>query len=311
MLGNGILETTTGATTGDLTLTGVTGRPRFSDFFTANATEASADIFYYSILTQDTIPVLVEQGIGWLSATGTLKRATILCTYSSGVPTFMGTAFSLTSGSTYNVICTPEAAAFDVGLHEIASLTGSGAIRAILSPHLTQQHGGGAMVKDRLIYVPVRVDTPRKIASIRANNGGTAGTGGTRGWRIGLYSCLKNGMPGRLIEQSGDIASSSFGAISYSLASALRLLPGWYYVGLVHDYGTTAPTVYANANNNNVAVANTPLGANTTSGLGFTIGCYEALSSGWTTMPSTANSTQTTIASGGGVYAPAVALGVG
>lgn len=306
MLGNGIIETTTGATTGDLTLTGVTNRPRFSDFFTANATEASADEFYYSILTQDTIPVLVEQGIGWLSATGTLKRATILATYSAGVPTHGGTAFSLTSGSTYNVICTPEAASLVLGPHALASLTGGGTVRAIGPPHIGPTSSSAAAVKDRLYYVPILVDTPVFIKSIRVNCGGVSGATGTRGFRVGLYSCLRTGLPGRKLYESGDLVATAYAARTYDLngSTGVRLMPGWYYVALVHDYSVTAPTFYGASAVASNHYNNTPLGKSTTTGIEAAVGCYEALSASWSSLPSTASGTQTAIAAVTGVFCP-------
>ena len=306
MLGNGILETTTGATTGDLTLTGVTNRPRFSDVFAANATEASADVFYYSILTQDTIPILVEQGIGWLSATGTLKRGSILATYSSGVPTYGGSAFSLTSGSTYNVICTPEAAAVLSGVHALASLTGGGTVRSIGPAHIGPTNSSAAAVKDRLYYVPIRVDTPVLVKSIRVNCGGAGGAGGTRGFRVGLYSCLRTGLPGRKLYESGDLVATAYAARTYDLngSTGVRLMPGWYFVALVHDYGTTAPTFYGASAVASNHYNNTPLGKSTTTGIEAAIACYEALSASWSRLPSTASGTQTAIASITGVFCP-------
>lgn len=307
MIGNGILETTTGATTGDLTLTGVTNRPRFSDFFTANATEAQADIFCYSILTQDTIPILVEQGIGWLSATGTLKRATVLVTYSGGVPTFMGSAAALSSGTTYNVICSPEAyLAGGAGIHGFSNA--SGARRGIGMEHQSGVGSSGSNVKDRLVYVPIRVATPLLATSINFQNGATAGAGGTRGWRIGLYSCLRNGNPGRKLEESGNITSTSYGSISYTFASARRLLPGWYYMAVVHDYATTVPTIYAHGNGTNNGISDTPAG--NADPVNRQMGLYEALTAGWTGLPSVASSSLTAISPGGGVYAPNGTIGV-
>lgn len=307
MIGNGILETTTGATTGDLTLTGVTGRPRFSDFFVANATEAQADIFCYSILTQDTIPILVEQGIGWLSASGTLKRATVLVTYSGGVPTFMGSAATLNSGTTYNVICSPEAyLTGGAGIHGFSNASGGGV--GIAMEHQSGVGSTGTIAKDRLVYVPIRVATPRLATSITFLNGATAGVGGTRGWRIGLYSCLRNGNPGRKIEESGNITSTAYSGISYTFAAPRRLLPGWYYLAAVHDYATTAPTIYAHGNAANLGISDTPAGNSYPAGR--VMGVYEALTAGWTALPAVASTSLTAINPGGGVYAPAGTIGV-
>lgn len=298
MLGNGILETTTGATTGDLTLTGVTNRPRFSDIFTANATEASADEFAYSILTQDSVPILVEQGIGWLSATGTLKRATILATYSSGVPTYGGTAFSLTSGSTYNVICTPEAGMLHLGVPAIASLTGGGAIRAIGPKHQGPTASSATVTKDRMYYIPLLVETPVFAKGIRMCSGGTAGATGTRGLRMGLYSCLRTGMPGRRLYQSGDLTVAAFTQRTFDFngSTGVRLMPGWYFIGFCVDF-TTTPTFYGTSATATNGHGNTPLGKSTTTGIEQVIACYEALSSGWTDLPATASGTLTAQAS--------------
>lgn len=311
MLFNGILETTTTTGTGNLTTSAVTGRPRFTDVFTANATEASADLFYYSITTQDNPPQLLESGIGYMSATGTLVRAVPILTYSAGAfAHYPATAADLAAG-TKNIACSGEAASWDAGLHAVASIGGSQK-RCIGPTHLQgSTNSTSNSVKDRLVYVPVKVNTPRKINSIMMSSGGTAGASGTRGLHVGLYSCLKDGKPGRKLYESGDLSVAINSVITYTLASPVRLPPGWYYAAFVHDFAT-APSFYSSSAGTGIGgCAESPLGWETNAGIARTPACYEALTAGWSSMPAAAAGTLTPVyATSGTGQVPYVVLGV-
>lgn len=312
MLASAVLETTTGATTGDLTITGVTNRPRFSANFAANASEASADCFYYSILTQAAIPVLVEEGIGWLSDNNTLKRATIHNTFSGGVVTPGGTAFALTAGTTYNVICASQAASYVVGVHGVATLAGGFAIKAIGPSHMANTVGA-VQAKDDCVYVPIKIDSPVMAKGLRVMLGGTTGVGPVaRGFRIAFYASLKDGKPGRQLSTSGDLsAATNFTQrfFNFNGATGVRLLPGWYYAALAHDFATTAPSWYSSVTAASVGSCNTPLGKSGYTGLDTVYGCKEALGASWAALPSNASSTLTAIPSSLiGVFVPYIDL---
>jgi len=237
MLGNGILETTTTTGTGDLTTSAVTGRPRFTDKFTANATEASAGHFYYAILTQDNPPQLLETGIGWMSATGTLKRQVVLSTYASSTLTDTGsiTAATLPSG-TKNVICTAEAgSAAGIALPGIDnSLSAS---RIVYSDHIIgQQYGTGLVVTANRLYLqPFLYNGSRPVDGIFFRNSATSGN-----VRVALFECNRDGTPGRKIMGStGDQAVTAGVAYTVTTGGPVRIPPGWYYLAYVADAGVT------------------------------------------------------------------------
>lgn len=281
MLFSGILETTTTTGTGDLTTSAVTGRPRFTDVFTANATEANADPFYYSILTADSPPQLLEWGIGYCSAAGTLKRAQVIGTYAGGTLTNYGAAASLPAG-TKNVICAGDAASWASGVVDVLTKSSGGPVRAIGPQHTTVAAASMSLTKDRLYYQPIRLDCPRRVTGIQIQCGSTALNGGTRLSRAAVYACQRGGLPGRKIVESGDTAlNASFGAVTLTLP-ATRLPAGNYWLGFASDY--TAASAYTNH-------ATTCFGnsvAGYTSSNAVCAGVYEALSAGWSSLPAQA-----------------------
>ena len=309
MIFNGILETSTTTGTGDLTTSAVTGRPRFTDIFTANATEASADLFYYSITTQDNPPQILESGIGYMSAAGTLVRAVPILTYSGGAFShYPATAANLPAG-TKNIVCSGEAATWDQGLHAVASI-GGWQKRCLGPTHLQGSTNSGANNANRMVYVPIKVNTPRKINSISVMSGATAGAGGTRGLHLGLYSCLKDGKPGRKLYESGDLTVPVNTFVTHTLASAVRLPPGWYYGAFVHDFATAPFITCSSAGTGINGCAESPLGWEASAFLARTAGCYETLSGGWSSMPAAASGTLTPLYASTNGYTPYIVLGV-
>jgi hypothetical protein len=285
MLFDGILETTTTTGTGDLTTSAVTGRPRFTDFFAANASESSADPFYYAVITQDSPPQFLEIGIGYCSAAGTLKRQQIIATYASGTLAHFGSAATLPAG-TKNVICTAEAASLAPAISDIAAFSGdANALRALGPENISGSIAYGLSTKDRLIYVPIRLSSARMVVSITAKIANTAGSSGTHGVRMGLYASLRTGGPGRKILESGDLPAPSQTTLTYSF-SAVRLPPGWYYGAIIHDF-TSAPTLYCSSTQ--PATGNSPLGWNIGAAPQQVTFCYEALTPGWSAMPAAAS----------------------
>ncbi len=232
MLANAIIETTTTTGTGDLTTSAVTGRPRFTDKFTSNSTEASADHFYYAILTQDATPQFIESGIGYMSATGTLKRSVVLSTYASSTYTDVSaTAISLASG-TKNVICTGECGAAG-GLALPGVDTSNSALRWISSNHVGSIVYGGTltMTANRLYMQPFLYAGSKSVDALAFRN--STGTGNVR---IGLYTCNRDGTVGRKIMGStADTATAAGTTYTITTGGPIRLTPGWYYMGIVCD----------------------------------------------------------------------------
>jgi len=272
MLGNGILETTTTTGTGDLTTSAVTGRPRFTDKFTANATEASAGHFYYAILTNDSTPQFIESGIGYMSAVGTLKRIVILSTYASSTYNdTTATAATLAAG-TKNVICTGEAGALQgviPGMSQISS-----AVRYAYSAHVYSTGGGGtlACTANLLYFQPFLHVSARPIDALFIR----ASTGSSINAQIGLYECNRDGTPGRKIMGStADTAMTGGNVYTVTTGGPVRLAPGWYFLGFVAATGLTV-----NAQNVNNLGPN-PLG---TDGVQYPI-VYVTYANGSTTLP--------------------------
>lgn len=295
MLGNWVRCTTTTTGTGNLTLSSVSGYPDFNAVFGVGA------YCYYAILN-DSDGTPIEIGIGHLSASTTLVRDKVIATYVSG--TYDDTAPSAVSlaAGTKRVVCTPEASAFGAPVTDIMSgISGDYDRRGFGPAAHSATYSSGAAVKDRCYYVPIQVTANVTIAKLSATNGATAGTGGTNGFRLGLYNSLPTGGPGAKLFESGNLASSAYAELVYTLATPVRLPPGWYYGAVCNDYATVAPTIYSSLNSgaSNGCSAQTPLGWYTGNGAGQRIiGLYQALTGGWSSLPSSASVTPSLLASG-------------
>lgn len=234
MLSNAIVETTTTTGTGDLTTSAVTGRPRFTDKFTANATEASASHFYYAILTQDAVPQFIESGIGYMSATGTLKRVVVLSTYASSTYTDVSaSAISLAAG-TKNVICTGECGS--AGGLALPGIDNSvSALRYAYSAHAPLQQAGGTLVMtaNRLYLQPFLHLSARAIDGLFFRDSST-----NANVRIALFECNRDGTAGRkLMGSTADTAATSGGFFVITTGGPVRPAPGWLWLGIVADAG--------------------------------------------------------------------------
>lgn len=61
--------------------------------------------------------------------------------------------------------------------------------------------------------------------------------------RPGIYKDNGSWVPGALVLDAGTVATTSTGVLEITLGSPLTLTPGWYWVGAVTNFPTTAPTV--------------------------------------------------------------------
>ncbi len=271
MLGNGIIETTTTTGPGDLTTSAVTGRPRITDKFTASATEASAGHFYYAILTDDATPKFLESGIGYMSATGTLKRPVILSTYESSVYSDSSPTAATLPAGTKKIVITGEAGAYVGAMPGMSTI--NSAVRYAYSAHAPSTGFGGTLTTTaNLLYLQPFLHTsarPIDALFIRCSSG--AGVAG----QIGLYECNRDGTPGRKI--MGSTADTSMnGGIVYVITTGgpVRLAPGWYFIGFVGaSMGVNIASVFNLGPN--------PLG---TDGVIFPV-AYVTYANGSTTLP--------------------------
>lgn len=279
MLANGIIQTTTTTGTGALTLSAVTGCPTLSAKFTANATEALADHFYYSITDQSNPPVVKETGIGYLSAANTLQRAVVLSTfdgttYSDTAPT----ALSLTAGTYYVMVSGEAGSSFGPSMPAINN--GNAALRYVYSAHMgCSQYGGTAttMTANTLYVQPFLHTSCRPIDGLFFRNSNSTGN-----QQIGLYGSNPDGTVGRKIMGStANVAGAAMTVVT--TGGPVRLAPGWYWIAIVSDNSATV----INSASTTTAVGPNPLGHDGTQYYFV----YATFANGSTTLPASGPAT--------------------
>lgn len=224
MIGYGIKETTTTTGTGTLTLSAVTGYPRFSSAF------GDSEPCLYSILDSSGLPI--ECGQGTYIASNTLARTYPMVTWDGATYTKVNpSAISLASG-TKTVICT--------GIPGYQGRPFPGVNSSIDS---TKTLGGsnypftnttGAVTALRMYVIPFELASARPITAISCRVSVAAGAG--KVLRMGMYLVRADGSLGKLYFQSTDIAADgSAGVKTYSLPSATYYPPGFYALAFVSD----------------------------------------------------------------------------
>lgn len=282
---NGIYETTTTSGTGTLTLSAVTGRPRFADAG-LNA------LVPYAIKDGNNW----EWGMGTASASNTLARSLVMATYVSGVYDETSPVAITLSGSAADVYLAPNADALAPGMPIVASAYGR---KAVQSSHWTEYSSSTlAVTADRLYIAPFKVDSAYDINGFFIDMN-TAGAASTKA-RIGLYHILPDGQPGELLCQTADIDTSVAASVLSPSVTQVRVNPGWYYIGLVCS-GT--PTFQAYASN---AAGQSPLGLEGAAGSMLPIQFIYKSIPGWTTLP--ANPTGFSVLAPGVASLPTIAL---
>lgn len=229
MLSNWTKATTTTTGTGTLTLAAVSGFPRPSDTF------AVGEYVQYSLVTSDGN---MESGIGTVAATNTLERTKVLSTYSSSTYNKLtATALTLASG-THDVFITQMAEM----VFEPQHFPCTGHTNAVVnSTALTLSAANVApFARERAIAYPFRLETSGLLTGMGVYCAvpGTAST-----TDLALYESGSDGKPGRRIAiLSADLDTSSTGWKSQTVAANVRLIPGWYWVGLCVTAGSGTPS---------------------------------------------------------------------
>ncbi len=235
MLGYGIKETTTTTGTGTLTLSAVTGFPRFSDKFIVG------DCVQYSLL--DSSGNVLECGTGTVGAGNTLLRDRISATYSGSVYNELTpSALSLTGTTT--VICTGTASSFPLAYPNINTvITSSGATpqRIIQDTRMNMNSASstGLTVAANTLYLAPFYCSFDCIATGVAMRIGT-GAGG-KFMIAGLYRIDSRGYPSKLLGQTASTACATSG-VNWSASFTggnVKLVPGMYVIAFVSD-GTPA-----------------------------------------------------------------------
>lgn len=278
MLANWVKETTTTFGTGPLTLSAIAGFPRFSEAF------AVSELCSYAILTSNASPQPLEWGIGTIGAGNSLSRSVVLGTYAANtLNTTNPTAVNLVSG-TYNVICTAAMGGSVPGLLGVDSTNGSSGAFAPYPWTLAASPSSLAVTADRLYLSNFRMGTPRRLSAVKMR----VSTGGVGSCRLGIYKANIDGTPGSLLYASDDITVPASGVMTWTLASAKIVPPGWYFMAFATK--GVAPTF--NLFGTSPFVAETLVGSDGTAVTPVTFK-YATLTSGWLVLPDPCLSTQT------------------
>lgn len=244
---NFVEETTTSIAgtggNGAVTLTAVTGRPRFSTVFGTQATTIRYVI-------EDTTSGKFETGVGVVSAnvlTRTRPQVTWDgTTYDDSTPSPLAFGSTPASGNVrVRMAATAESQApVFGGVQSVAS--GDSWKDYPFSSHFIQNNGNGnaldAVVADREYYLPHRFEQAGLITGIQAEV--TAAIAASN-YKLALYSCGHDGLPSRKIVDFATQSGATTGVKadtatgSWSPAQPVWITPGWYYVGFIASAAIT------------------------------------------------------------------------
>lgn len=283
---NGVYETTTTSGAGTVTLSAVTGRPRFSDAC------AVGDLMPYAIKDGNNW----EWGMGTVSASNTLARSVVLATYVSGTYDNTSPAAITLSGGAADVYLAPVADVVSPGMPIVSSTWGR---KALFSPHWnTYPSGSMAVAADRLYLMPFKIDSGYDINGFYLDMD-TSGAASTKA-RIGLYRMKSDGQPGTLVCETADIDTSVAATVLSPAVTQVRVAPGWYYIGIVCS-GTPTLKAYPTT-----AFGTSPLGLESSAANINPIQFLYQTIAGWSAMP--ANPTGFSTITPGTASFPAPAL---
>lgn len=251
MLGYGIKETTSTTGTGTLTLSAVSGFPRFSDVFSVGETVE------YSLLDSNGQPL--ESGFGTIGAANTLVRARPTAAISAGTYNDVTAAAVSLSGTT-TVICTGTTSAFATAIPNINTVimtSGQPPQRVVMDTRVNMSSAsstGLTMAANTLYLSTFKLDFDVVAKGIALRIGtGVAG----KSIIAGIYQSDHRGYPAKLIGQTASTAAAT-SSVNWSASFTggnVKLIPGYYVIGIVSD-GTPAIGAIANqAYFNNFGVA--------------------------------------------------------
>lgn len=227
MLANGAKETTTTTGTGTVTLSAVTGFPRFSDILGVGT------LVDYAIRSGDSW----EWGVGTLGASNTLARSLISAKYESGTYS-KNPASGVSLSGTSEVFCTAHSAT-------IAPAAPAMPQRGSLIRHVYsgaaeyRMRATGAAGVSTLYLVPYYIGM-RCLATKIGVSAAASVAGAT--CRAGLYSMGSDGAPGTLLFESGLLSPETANTDYFGTITEHDLLPGWYWACL--HTGGTAPNLF-------------------------------------------------------------------
>jgi len=215
-------DTTTGANGQTLSLSAVTGRPRFSS---------------YSPATNELFPVTITDGtnleMGWweYSASNTIARAGLLMAW-NGSAVSHTTAISWGSG-TKTIICAPHT--FQQAAPAYSANTALKCIWPVAEPRPSST----VAPSNSLVYmVEVNVDAPVLLSGLGVDI--TTAAANADPLNLAVYARGVDGEPGvRLAQISSTIAGNvGTGVRTASFSANLFLTPGKYFFALNYDYSS-------------------------------------------------------------------------
>jgi hypothetical protein len=285
LLKNGVKLTTTTSGTGTITVSSVAGRTPLS------TVPVGAPI-PYELEDGDN----KEWGVGVVASSTTIARTMVTATLVSGTYTDDGTQSAITlSGGTTNVYLAASADTMR------APLTGTDAVSSGLTRYLISRHGSWQQgvntytnVADRCNYIPYHLDSAGVITALVCQVKTAAAGAGL----MGIYNVLPNGYIGDKIAQCSATFDAGTTGIKESAITCPRLSAGWYVLAMAANSAAAFNGYAAGALEPKM---NTPFGMDTS----YRAICmrYEALSGGWSNLPTTP-SASTTGAQIEGTYAP-------
>ncbi len=271
MLANLVAETTTSTGTGNLTLAGAL-ETRFRTFNAAFGTGSTA-LFRYVIHHRTALEW--EVGIGYLSASTTLVRDTVLSSSNSDA------AVNFSAG-TKDVFCT-------VGVPNGAITQGEAVATKLAAsryyrPMLFSLSGSPQPANGTMYGFAFDLAGNQKIDRIGTEVTTAGGTGSVV--RLGLYDSDGNGLPGNLISDAGTVASATTGGKEATVAITIK--KGGRYWAVVVPQGAPSPNPIFRGLQGQFQVGATsyPIGASTLGGYTLT-GVTGALPSTWSSVTAT------------------------
>lgn len=223
MLANGAKETTTTTGTGTVTLSAVTGFPRFSQVLSVGT------FVDYAIQDGNNW----EWGVGKVAASNTLERTLITAKFEGGTYSKNpATGLSLSGSAT--VFCTPSADTFGIarGGNSTTGLA-PGKIWSANIVFTSAAVAGQNCAQNKLTYVPWvwPSGVQRIIKSLSVN---VMLAGGTK-MRIGITELGDQASEHRLIAQTADLDTSTTGIKTHTFSTPLYLPLDRYMMVLIFD----------------------------------------------------------------------------
>lgn len=228
MLANGAKETTTTAGTGTVTLSAVTGFPRFSDILGVGT------LVDYAIRSGDSW----EWGIGTIAAGNTLERSIISAKYESGTYS-KNPASGVSLSGTSEVFCTAHSATI---VPTLSAMPQRGAFSRLVfnaAPANNRARATAGATSSRVYLFPYQLEMRCRVSKIGVSAGGSVAGAQCR---VGMYAMTADGSPGPLLFESGLLEPVTSGTDYLNSIAEYDLLPGWYWACL--HTGSTAPNLY-------------------------------------------------------------------